>query len=115
MSDTGQKTFIVATRTENGATVPVKESITEGTTAEVRVRGLGDDRALVDISVDLRSANANPTETARPVQVHVLSGRAIQAGQLGEKITTDFAAGEGRIEALVTRLTNETHPGQVEQ
>jgi hypothetical protein len=85
ISDTSQCPFVVAVKTEGGVDTPVKQSITEGTTLEMTVRGHGDDKAILDLTVELCSAKDAPSENGRSVRVSFEKGRLIECVSLGKK------------------------------
>ena len=86
ISDTSQCPFVVAVKTEDGLDTPVTQSITEGTTVEMTVRGHGDDKAILDLTVELCSAKDAPSKNGRSVRVSFEKGRVIECVSLGKKV-----------------------------
>ena len=77
---------MVAVKTEDGLDTPVTQSITEGTTVEMTVRGHGDDKAILDLTVELCSAKDVPSENGRSVRVSFEKGRVIECVSLDKKV-----------------------------
>jgi hypothetical protein len=108
ISDTSQCPFVVAVRTEDGLDTPVTQSITEGTTVEMTVTGHGDDKAILDLTVELCSAKDAPSENGRSVRVSFEKGRVIECVSLGKKMKAPMHGWS--IEVVVKTVVGDGRP-----
>jgi hypothetical protein len=109
ISDTSQRPFAVAAKTECGVKKPITQAITEGTTIEMTVRSHGDDKAILDLTVELSSARDVPSENGQSVRVNFEKGRVIECVSLGKKVTTPMRGWS--IEVVVKPVSDDGPAG----
>ncbi|MEX2119225.1 MAG: hypothetical protein WD847_06415 [Pirellulales bacterium] len=85
IADTSRRHFVVPSTSENGST-PITREIPLGTVVEVSVVGIGNGRAIVDVTADLQSATAD----GQSIRVDTEKGRMIACVRLGEPVSTAF-------------------------
>jgi len=105
VSDTSQRPITVAVKTEGRIDTPVTQTITEGTTIEMTVRSHGDDKAILDLSVELCGANEAPCENGRSVRMSFAKGRVIECVSLGKKVKAPMHG--WNVEIVVNAVSND--------
>lgn len=85
-----------------GKRAAVERKVTEGTKIEATVIAQDENHVVLDLAIELSSADA-PEGEAAPVQVNFAKGRWIERIELGKSVK--FVAREWHVEATVTALS----------
>ncbi len=99
LSDTAESRFVIAHKAEAGGKTPITRTVSEGTTFDICVLGLGDDTVVLDVTAEFQAARQNASEQPQSIRVNAVRGRIMECVKLGEKVSHQL---DGfRLEAVV--------------
>ncbi|HUY88952.1 MAG TPA: hypothetical protein VMV10_09480 [Pirellulales bacterium] len=97
VADLGQTAFAIVRQSQGDVT----RSVTSGTSIELVVTSVSNDRAILDVTAELSSPHATSSKTGQSVCVSFAKIRGIECVTLGEKTVFRLPRQDWRLEATV--------------